>query len=304
MRLIFAGTPEAAIPTLAALVESRHEIVGVFSQPDRPQGRGRAVLATPVAKFAREHDLPLHQPIRINAEAPLIADLAPDAAVVVAYGALIKPELLQIPRIGWINLHFSLLPAFRGAAPVQHALLAGETITGATTFLLDEGMDTGPVLGHVTEAIRPEDTTGSLLERLSVSGAQLLVATLRALEDGTATAVPQAGEGASTAPKLNRAQARIEWNRSGRLLDRHIRAMTPEPGAWTLFHDMSVIIEQAVFSDSDLSLDSGVLAVAAGRVLVGTADAPLELLRVRPAGKRSMLAADWVRGIRGEIVFS
>jgi methionyl-tRNA formyltransferase len=305
MRLIFAGTPAAAVPTLAALRQSPHEVVGVFSQPDRPRGRGRELAPTPVAAFAREHDLALFQPERINSEVELLRSLAPDVAVVVAYGALIKTEALAVPRDGWINLHFSLLPSYRGAAPVQHALLHGDPITGATTFLLDEGMDTGPILGRMTEAVRPEDTTGALLDRLAEGGARLVLATLGSIDSGQAVPIAQEGDGVSYAPKISREQARVDWGRSARLVDRHVRAMTPEPGAWTLLDGEVVVIERAHLTEhSDPDLLPGVVEVRDGRPLVGCGDGALELRQVRPAGKRSMPAADWLRGRRSAVHFS
>jgi methionyl-tRNA formyltransferase len=310
LRVLFAGTPAAAVPTLKALIETHHEIVGVISQPDRGQGRGRKVLPTPVADVAREHGLALYQPEQVNVETDLIRSLAPDVAVVVAYGAILKESILEIPPLGWVNLHFSLLPAYRGAAPVQHAILRGEQITGATTFRLDSGMDTGPILGQITESVASRDTTGDLLSRLSVSGASLVMATLNHLESGEAKAVPQSNDGVSYAPKIDRSMARIDWSQSALLIDRHVRAMSPEPGAWTMLNDLNVSIEKVdpvdpggVGSPTGVDLAPGVVLASKSSVLVGTGRGLLYLKTVRPSGKASMPAEDWARGIRGDAVF-
>jgi methionyl-tRNA formyltransferase len=309
LRVLFAGTPAAAVPTLKALIASHHEVVGVVSQPDRGQGRGRKVLPTPVAEIARAHGLDLHQPERINLETEMIRSLAPDVAVVVAYGALLNDSLLEIPPHGWVNLHFSLLPAYRGAAPVQHAIWRGEQISGATTFRLDSGMDTGPILGQVTESVKATDTSGDLLARLSVSGAALVMATLDHLESGDSKAIPQSHEGISYAPKIDRMMARIDWSQSALLIDRQVRAMSPEPGAWTMLKDHNVSIETVEPLDpsaaiaTDIDLAPGVVLALKSAVLVGTGRGLLQLRQVRPSGKASMPAEDWARGIRGDAVF-
>src|SRR3954447_21379973 len=204
MRLVFAGTPEVALPALDALAASRHELVAVVTRPDAPAGRGRGLSRSPVGEWADEHGVEVLTPARPRDPEFLdrLRALAPDCVPVVAYGALVPPAALEIPRHGWINLHFSLLPAWRGAAPVQHAVLHGDELTGASVFQLEEGLDTGPVYGTLTEPIGPRDTSGDLLERLAVSGADLLVRVLDAIAAGQASAVPQPHEGVTLAPKL------------------------------------------------------------------------------------------------------
>lgn len=232
MRVIFAGTPAVAVPALAAVAESRHELIAVVTRPDAPAGRGRGLVRSPVGAWADEHGVEVLTPARPREPEFLerLRDLAPDCVPVVAYGALVPPAALEIPRLGWVNLHFSLLPAWRGAAPVQHAVLHGDELTGASVFQLEEGLDTGPVYGTLTDEIRPADTSGDLLERLAHSGAGLLVAVLDALADGTARAEPQPADGVTLAPKLTVEDARVRWSDPAFAVDRRIRACTPRPG--------------------------------------------------------------------------
>ena len=299
MRCVFAGTPAVAAVSLADLLASSHEVVGVITRPDAPAGRGRAVVASPVADLAREHGIPVLQPasLRDPQVQAQLADLAPDVAPIVAYGGLVPAAALAIPRHGWVNLHFSLLPAWRGAAPVQHAIWRGDDITGASTYALEEGLDTGPVYGTVTEVIHPDDTAGSLLDRLARLGSGLLLATLDALESGQARPVPQVGE-PSSAPKLTTEDARVRWADPAVGIDRQVRACTPAPGAWTTCRDERVGLGPvASVPDAD-ALPPGRLRVGKRDVLVGTATVPVRLGVVRPAGKREMPAADWARGVR------
>lgn len=299
MRLLFAGTPEVAAVSLQAVLGSRHEVVAVLTRPDAPAGRGRSVTASPVATLARDAGIPVLQPATLRdpeVQAELTA-LAPDCAPVVAYGLLVPAAALTIPPHGWVNLHFSLLPAWRGAAPVQHAIWRGDDITGATTFRLDEGMDTGPVLGTLTEAIRPDDTSGSLLDRLAGAGAGLLVATLDAIEAGSASPVPQVGD-ASLAPKLSVDDARVRWVDPAAGIDRQVRACTPAPGAWTTIRGDRLGVGPVTAVPDAEPLSPGHLRVGKREVLVGTATVPVRLGEVRPAGKRAMPAADWARGSR------
>ena len=245
MRLVFAGTPDAAVPSLEALAASSHEVVAVVTRPDAPAGRGRSLVPSPVRVRAEALGMPVLTPA--SAKDPAFHDqlreLAPDACPVVAYGAIVPRAALDIPRRGWVNLHFSLLPAWRGAAPVQRAVMAGDDVTGATTFLLEEGLDTGAVLGTMTETIRATDTAGDLLGRLAVSGAGLLVATMDGLESGSLVPVPQPAEGVSLAPKISVEDARIDWTRPGFVVDRQVRGCTPNPGAWTTFRGERVKID-------------------------------------------------------------
>ena len=239
MRVVFAGTPQAAVPSLKALIDSDHDVIAVLTRPDAPSGRGRTLSASPISDLANEHGIEILKPVKPRDDDFMaqLSELAPDCCPVVAYGSLIPRSVLDIPKIGWVNLHFSLLPAWRGAAPVQHSIRAGDELTGASTFLLEEGMDTGPVFGTITEVIRPTDTSGDLLERLSISGAQLLVRTLDGIESGELVAVPQMQEGISLAPKILVDDARVDWAHPALAIDRLIRSCTPAPGAWTLFRD-------------------------------------------------------------------
>ncbi|MFJ6153714.1 methionyl-tRNA formyltransferase [Micromonospora profundi] len=300
MRVIFAGTPAVAVPALAAVVASRHELVAVVTRPDAPAGRGRGLSRSPVGAWADEHGVEVLTPARPRDPEFLdrLRELAPDCVPVVAYGALVPPAALEIPTFGWINLHFSLLPAWRGAAPVQHAVLHGDELTGASVFQLEQGLDTGPVFGTLTDEIRPSDTSGDLLERLADSGAGLLVAVLDAIADGTARAEPQPADGVSLAPKLTVEDARVRWADPAFAVDRRIRACTPAPGPWTTFRDERVKLGAVVPVPDGPDLKPGELLVEKSQVLAGTATVPVRLGEVRAAGKRAMPATDWARGVR------
>ncbi|HEY0815441.1 MAG TPA: methionyl-tRNA formyltransferase [Pseudonocardia sp.] len=303
MRLVFAGTPEPAVPSLRALLDSsRHEVVAVVTRPDAPSGRGRAVRRSPVGALADEAGVAVLTPDRPRDPDFLAAlrELAPDCCPVVAYGALVPPTALAVPPHGWVNLHFSLLPAWRGAAPVQAALRHGDEITGATTFQLEQGLDTGPVFGVVTEAVRPDDTAGALLERLATSGATLLLATLDGIADGTLTPRPQPAEGVSQAPKVTVADARVDWAAPPLSIDRLVRSVTPEPGGWSTFRDERLGLGPVRAAADAPELKPGELHVEKRRVLVGTGGAALQLGEVQPVGKRAMPAPDWARGVRIE----
>jgi methionyl-tRNA formyltransferase len=294
LRVVFAGTPQPALPSLEALLASRHEVAAVLTRPDAPAGRGRSLRASPVRSLAEEHGLEVLQPThpRDPGFQDRLRALAPDCCPVVAYGALVPRSALDIPRHGWVNLHFSLLPAWRGAAPVQHAVMSGDEVTGASTFLLEEGLDTGPVYGVVTESVLTTDTAGDLLDRLSVAGAGLLVATLDAIEDGTVTPVPQPPDGVSLAPKVTVDDARVDWTAPAMRVDRLIRGCTPAPGAWTTFRDKRVKVGPVTHTEEQLP--AGELAGG----LVGTATTAVRLGEVRPEGKAAMAAVDWLRGLR------
>ncbi|WP_213454254.1 methionyl-tRNA formyltransferase [Rhizomonospora bruguierae] len=300
MRLVFAGTPAVALPALAAVAASRHELVAVVTRPDAPAGRGRRLVRSPVGAWADEHGVEVLTPARPREPEFLerLRALAPDCAPVVAYGALVPQVALDIPRHGWVNLHFSLLPAWRGAAPVQHAVLHGDEITGASVFRLAAGLDTGPVYGTATEAIRPRDTSGDLLERLAGSGAGLLVAVLDAIEDGTAQAEPQPLDGVSLAPKVTVEDAEVRWSEPAFAVDRRVRACTPAPGGWTTFRGERLKLGPVTVLADGPELKPGDLLVERNRVLVGTGTVPVVLGEVRAAGKRAMPAPDWARGLR------
>ena len=300
MRLLFAGTPKVAVATLDALLESGHEVVAVLTRPDALAGRGRRLVASAVAQRATELGLRLMQPDRPT-DPDFLADLAilgVDVAPIVAYGGLIPPAALALPRNGWINLHFSLLPAWRGAAPVQRAIMAGDDITGASTFILEEGLDTGPVLGVVTETIRPTDTSGDVLARLALSGAELMVRTLDAIEEGVAVPSPQPNDGISLAPRITTDEVRIDWTRPALAIDRLVRGATPEPGAWTTLRGQRVGVGPVKLLVDDTSLVAGQLAVDRAGIRVGTGSHAVLLGEVKPAGKRWMPASDWARGAR------
>ena len=299
MRILFGGTPDVAIPSLDALADSRHELIAVVTRPDAPSGRGKKLTASPVAQRAAELGIEILKPQRPRDEefVARLTELAPDCCPVVAYGALLPQRVLEIPRHGWVNLHFSLLPAWRGAAPVQHAILAGDKTTGATTFRIVLELDAGPIFATVTEPIRPDDTAGDLLHRLSLSGARLLVDTLDGIEEGTLTPMPQpeADGQVSYASKISVDDARIDWQQPAEVIDRLIRACFPAPGAWTTFGGERFKINSARLSDT--VLPPGILEITKHSMRVGTGTRALELGEVQAQGKKPMAAADWARGI-------
>ena len=303
MRLVFAGTPPVAVPALEAIAASRHELVAVVTRPDAPAGRGRHLVRSPVGEWADAAGVPVLTPRRPSEPEFLarLAELAPDCCPVVAYGALIPKAALDVPRHGWVNLHFSLLPAWRGAAPVQRAVMAGDEVTGATTFLIEPALDSGPVYGVLTETVRGGDTSGDLLGRLAGSGAGLLVATLDGIADGTLVAVPQPVEGVSVAPKLTVDDARVDWTRPAFAVDRLVRGCTPDPGAWTTLRGERVRlgpVRPVPPAEESVVLAPGRLLVSRHDVLVGTAAGAVRLGRVQAQGKKEMPAADWARGLR------
>ncbi|RIJ70896.1 methionyl-tRNA formyltransferase [Nakamurella silvestris] len=302
MRIVFAGTPAPALPSLEALLNSGHEILAVITRPPARAGRGRQLVDSEVSVLAQQAGIPVLTPVSARDPEFLatLTGLAPDAAAVVAYGALLPQTVLDVPTHGWINLHFSLLPAWRGAAPVAAAIRAGDEITGASTFALEAGLDTGPVYGTVTETIRPTDTTGDLLDRLSVSGAALLRATLDGIEAGTLTPVPQPADGVSHVGKITVADAQVHWDHPAMAIDRLIRSCTPEPGSWTTFRGERLGLGPAAPVEAlpDRVLAPGELQIGKKEVLVGTGTTPLRLGTVRPPGKQAMAAADWARGSR------
>jgi methionyl-tRNA formyltransferase len=306
MRLVFAGTPDTAVPSLRALLASRHDVVAVVTRPDARAGRGRTLTPSPVKEVGLEHGLEVLTPRSPREEdfQDRLRAIAPDACPVVAYGALVPRAALDIPRHGWVNLHFSLLPAWRGAAPVQRAIMAGDDVTGACTFVLEEGLDTGPVLGTLTETVRPDDTAGALLDRLARAGAGLLVATMDGLEDGSLHAVPQPPDGVSLAPKLTTEDARVRWDLPAHVVDRHVRGCTPAPGAWSTFRGERLRLGPLGPRDAAPAeagqLAPGQLYVTKRSVHVGTASDPVALHEVVPPGKKPMSAADWARGARIE----
>ncbi|AZM88233.1 MULTISPECIES: methionyl-tRNA formyltransferase [Streptomyces] len=301
MKLVFAGTPEVAVPALDALIASgRHEVAAVVTRPDAPAGRGRRLVASPVAERAEEAGIEVLKPVRPRDPEfqARLREIAPDCCPVVAYGALIPKSALDIPRHGWVNLHFSLLPSWRGAAPVQHSIMAGDQVTGASTFRIEEGLDTGPVFGVLTEEIRPTDTSGDLLTRLAFAGAGLLSATVDGIEDGSLRAMEQPADGVSLAPKITVEDARVDWNAPALRADRVVRGCTPAPGAWTVFRGERLKLISVGLVPDRTDLAPGVLAPGKNNVYVGTGSHAVELLWVQPQGKKPMKGADWARGVR------
>lgn len=289
-----------ALPSLAALVESRHQVVAVVTQPDAPAGRGRKLRPSPVARRAAELGLEVLQPAKPSDPAFLkrLREIAPDCCPVVAYGGLLPEAALDIPQHGWVNLHFSVLPAWRGAAPVQHSLMAGDEVSGATTFRIVKELDAGPTYGLFTETIRPEDTAGSLLERLGEHGAGLLVATLDGIQDGTLEERKQPEQGLSLAPKVTVEDAHLDWQQPAFAVDRQVRGCTPAPGAWTTLGDSRVKLGPVTARPDLPTLAPGELSISKSSVLVGTGTLVVELGEVQPDGKPRMAAADWARGLR------
>jgi methionyl-tRNA formyltransferase len=298
MRIVFAGTPDPAVPSLRRLLDSRHEVVAVVTRPDAVAGRGRKLKRSPVGQLADEHGIPVLTPDKPGDPefVEALTELAPDCCPVVAYGALLPSRVLEIPKYGWINLHFSLLPAWRGAAPVQAAIAAGDEITGASTFRIETGLDTGPVYGVVTERIAVTDTAADLLGRLSDSGAALLEQTLDGVEDGTLQAIPQPADGVSYAPKITVEAAQVRWDQPALAVGRAIRAVTPFPGAWTTVAGNRLKLGPVELVEE--VLPERQIEVRKTGVLVGTATTAVRLDQVQPQGKRMMAALDWARGAR------
>jgi len=296
LRLVFAGSPAAAVPSLEALIAGPHDVVAVITREDSPQGRRGTLTPTPVADTAAAAGIEVIKANRLaGAATDRVDELAPDLGVIVAYGGLVKEPLLSTPRMGWINLHFSLLPRWRGAAPVQRAIIAGDDLTGATVFQLVPELDAGDVFGQLTEPIGRQQTAGSLLEQLSASGADLLVRVIDSLADGSATALPQVGD-VTLAPKLTLPDGQLDWWQEAGVIANHVRGVTPEPGAFTTVDGARLkVIEAAVARDVP-RLAPGHLELVGKTLLIGTSSDPIELVRVHPAGKKQMAAADWWRG--------
>jgi len=302
MRLVFAGTPHTAVPALEALLASRHEVVAVVTRPDAPAGRGRHVERSPVAERAADAGVEVLTPVKVRDPGFLgrLRELSPDCCPVTAYGALLPQSALDIPPHGWVNLHFSVLPAWRGAAPVQHAIWHGDDVTGATTFEIVAALDAGPVYGVLTEPVRPDDTTGTLLGRLAVAGASLLVATIDGIEDGTLKPIPQPAEGVSLAPKITVADAEVDWKLPAHSVDRLIRACTPDPGAWTTLDGARIKLAPVTPADAQPVLAPGEVLVERNGVYAGTGTRAVLLGDVQAPGKRRMPAAAWARGLRSD----
>lgn len=307
MRIVFAGTPATAVPTLEALVASRHEVVAVITRPDARVGRGRSLQPSPVAVAAEAHGIEVLKPTSTS-DPEFLERLAATRArlgVIVAYGALLRRDVLDALEFGWINLHYSVLPAWRGAAPVQRSIMAGDEVTGATVFSLVEALDAGPVLGTITERIREDDTTGTMLDRLSDEGAKLVVDVVDHIEDGDIGAISQPEDGVSYAHKLTTDDARIDWRRPAFAIDRQVRGCTPAPGAWTEVDGARLKVGPLTIAEES-TLAPGVAAIGKREVRVGTSTTDVVLGEVQPHGKKAMPAADWGRGLGGatEVTFA
>jgi methionyl-tRNA formyltransferase len=301
VRVVFAGTPEVSVTALHAIAASSHELVAVVTRPDAPAGRGRKLVASPVAEYAEEQGVEVLKPVKPRDPAFLarLTEIAPDCCPVVAYGGLLPQAALDIPPHGWINLHFSVLPAWRGAAPVQHAIIAGDDVTGASTFRIVKSLDAGPVYGVLTEPIGPSDTAGDLLGRLAESGAKLLVDTLNGIEAGVLEAREQPADGVTIAPKLTVEDAQLDLTAPAQRVDRLVRGCNPAPGAWTTFRGERLkVLAVSLASEIAEQLKPGELRTTKSTVTVGTGSKPLDLVTVQPQGKKPMAAADWARGVR------
>lgn len=299
LSVVFAGTPEFAVPAFNAIAASRHRLLAVYTQPDRPSGRGLKLEGSPVKKAAAAHGLQVEQPATLKDAAAVerLAATRPDVMVVVAYGLLLPQAVLDVPRLGCINIHASLLPRWRGAAPIQRALLAGDTRTGVTIMRMEAGLDTGPVLSRQALAIDPGDTGGSLHDRLAALGADMIVAALDSIESGTAVFRPQEDAGATYARKLSKEEALVDWTRPAELLDRQVRAFDPWPVAETRLDGQQLRIWRAhVAKTASLALPGTVLAADESGIVVMTGEDALVIQRLQLAGKRVVDAAEFLRG--------
>lgn len=300
MRLIFAGTPAPAVPSLRRLAAGDHEIARVVTRPDAPLGRKRVLTPSPVATAAEELGLAVLRATRLDADAT--ADLAgvdADLGVIVAYGGLVREPLLSAPRLGWINLHFSLLPRWRGAAPVQHALIAADAVTGASVFQLVAELDAGDVFGERRYAVPPGATAGDVLADLADVGAELLADIVDQIGAGTAHAAPQSGE-VTLAPKLSDVDGAIDWHQSAERVLGRILGVTPEPGAHTTFDGARLKVLDARRTEEPMALASGQIVGRGRDVLIGSGSHAIAVTRVQPAGKAPMAAADWWRGVKDQ----
>lgn len=302
MRIAFAGTPEAAVPTLKSLIDSDHEIAFVITRPDAPKGRGRVLTPSPVAEVAEQAGIEVIKTSNLHDVAERVSDV--EAVIVVAYGGLVPKELLDSPKFGWINVHFSLLPHWRGAAPVQHAIMSGDDVIGVTTFRIDEALDTGPMFAYLTTSIGPTETAGQLLDRLSSEGGNLAIATLNGLAQGSMHPLEQPLDGVSYAPKITTELARINWQDPALAIERKIRAVTPAPGAWTMSGDDRYKLSPAKLATEVTNLKPGELAVVDDHVYVGTGSHAIELDQIQLPGKTFTKAIDWARNLKTDLVFA
>lgn len=301
MRIAFAGTPLAAVPTLTALLASEHEVALVITRPDAPAGRGRTLTASPVADAAGVSGVPVLKTSHLAEHKEKFADV--DCVIVVAFGAMVPKDLLDVPKHGWINVHFSLLPQWRGAAPVQYAILSGDEFTGVTTFQINEGLDTGPMLAYLTTQIAPNETSTELLDRLSIEGAQLALVTLAGIENGSILPLHQPIDGISNAPKITVSDAQVRWSDPALAIDRRIRAVTKDPGAWTMFGDVRIKLQPVTVAPHITDLSPGEVALRDGEVLVGTGSHAVALSEVQEAGRNLTDAKTWLNNQKSAVVF-
>ncbi|MBJ6363305.1 methionyl-tRNA formyltransferase [Paenibacillus sp. GCM10012307] len=306
MRIVFMGTPEFAVPSLNLLLDSGYDVVAVVTQPDRPKGRKKTLTPPPVKEAALQRGLPVLQPERMRRPEAVaeVAAYKPDLIVTAAYGQILPVGVLELPRLGCINVHGSLLPKYRGGAPIQRAVINGETVTGVTIMYMAEGLDTGDMISRVEVPIGPEDTSGALFAKLSAAGAELLGRTIPSIIDGTAEAVPQNEAEATYAPNLTREDERIDWNRSAVQIDNQVRGLSPMAGAFTFFQgEVFKVRECRVIAGPEANAGlgrktPGTLAASDGKLVVQTGDGLLELTTIQPAGKKAMPASDWLKGAR------
>ena len=302
MRVAFAGTPDAAVPTLTALLDSEHEVAFVVTRPDAPKGRGRVMTQSPVGDVAQANGIRTLKTSKLSEIATEFNDV--DCVVVVAFGALVPRELLEVPKHGWINVHFSLLPHWRGAAPVQYAILSGDDVTGITTFQIDEGLDTGPMLAYLTTSIGAAETATDLLDRLSVEGAQLALATVAGLQTGAIHPLHQPIDGISHAPKITVDDARVRWSDPALAVDRRIRAVTSEPGAWTMLNEVRFKLGPVELIQDVTDLQPGHTDLRDGKVLVGTGSHAIALSTLQESGRNSADAKGWFKNQSSAVVFA
>ncbi len=295
MRILFAGTPNVALPTLEWILSSDHELVGVLTRPAAAQGRSSELIDSPVATFAKTHLIPIHT--SLDSPETKEAIKSADLVVVIAFGKLIPKEFLQMPKFGWINVHFSILPKFRGAAPVQRAIWSGEKSTGISIFQLDPGMDTGPIYDQKSTPILPTESAGECLARLSQIVPELLIQTLNKIQK-LAQPIPQNEEGATLAPKIDKSELRINWSDSGRQIQNKIRALNPTPRARTTFRENEIYIFEVAVSDNKSTQPPGTIFAVNQHLYVATEELDIEIIKVQSSGKKVMSGSEWCRGVQ------
>ncbi|HIX52430.1 MAG TPA: methionyl-tRNA formyltransferase [Candidatus Lachnoclostridium stercoripullorum] len=299
MRIVFMGTPDFSVPALEALVEGGHEVVAAITQPDKPKGRGKAVLMTPVKEKAMELGIPVYQPVKVREPefVEKLRQMEPDAIVVVAFGQILPKSILEIPRYGCVNIHASLLPKYRGAAPIQWAVIDGERESGVTTMFMNEGLDTGDMLEKEAVTLDPKETGGSLHDKLSAIGGRLILSTLKGLEDGTLKGTPQTDEGTCYAKMLKKSLGDIDWTMDAAAIERLIRGLNPWPSAYTCLHGKTLKIWDGDVLGREYGVEPGTVAeVAKDRLVVQTGQGSLAIRSLQLEGKKRMDAGDFLRG--------